>query len=188
MATRAEQKQASLNRILDVTARRLREEGINGAAIGTVMKEAGLTHGAFYSHFNDKNELATAGFRHAIEKSQPGWFRAGRKKGETFRARLKRLAAGYLTQKHRDAVGTSCAISALASDVPKSSPGFKTAYEQAVRDTCKKIAEGHDDRQDDAFVFLSLCVGSLLLSRNVDDEALSMKILDAARLHIDNLR
>jgi TetR/AcrR family transcriptional repressor of nem operon len=185
MNKRAEQKQQSLDKILSVTARRLREEGIKGASIVKVMNEAGLTHGAFYSHFDNKDELAQAGFQHAIETAQPRWFRAGKKVDETFAQRLKRLAAGYLNRRHRDSIGSGCAISALANDVPNASEGFQTTYEQAVRATCQEISEGHPDKEDDAIAFLSLCVGSLLLSRNVSDEALSEQILDTARKHIE---
>jgi TetR/AcrR family transcriptional repressor of nem operon len=185
MNKRAEQKQQSLQKILSVTARRLREEGIKGAAIAKVMNEAGLTHGAFYSHFNNKDELAQAGFQHAIETGQPPWLSAGKKVDETFAQRLKRLAAGYLTRRHRDSIGSGCAISALANDVPNASEGFQAAYEQALSATYREISEGHSDNEDDAMVFLSLCVGSLLLSRNVSDEALSDRILDTTRKHIE---
>ena len=65
MTVRAHLKQASLSRILDAAAIRLRAEGLSGAAIAPVMRDAGLTHGAFYSHFANKDELAAAAFRHA---------------------------------------------------------------------------------------------------------------------------
>ncbi len=58
--TRAESKQESLDKILDAAARRIREEGLDGAAIVPVMRDAGLTHGAFYSHFSSKDDLANA--------------------------------------------------------------------------------------------------------------------------------
>ena len=60
-------------RILDVAASRLRVEGITGAAIAPVMQEAGLTHGAFYSHFANKDELSIAAFRHALVENRPRW-------------------------------------------------------------------------------------------------------------------
>src|SRR5262245_44793836 len=60
--TRAENKRESLDRILDAAARRIREEGLDGAAIVPVMRDAGLTHGAFYSHFSSKEDLAIAAF------------------------------------------------------------------------------------------------------------------------------
>ena len=68
---RADSKQESQDRILDAAARRLREEGLTGAGIAAVMRDAGLTHGAFYSHFGTKDELAGAAFAHAIGTGRP---------------------------------------------------------------------------------------------------------------------
>ena len=61
---RADSKRESLDRILDAAARRLREKGLDGTAIVPVMREAGLTHGTFYSHFANKDDLASAAFGH----------------------------------------------------------------------------------------------------------------------------
>lgn len=185
--SRKDQKAASLQRILDVTARRLREEGTDGAAIASVMKEAGLTHGAFYSHFDNKDELAQAGFSHAIDTNHPLWFKRGRKAGETFWQRLQRLARGYLNGKHRDSIGASCAISALATDIPRASDGLQSAYENAYLSTINQITDGNPDEEEAAIAFFSLCVGSLLLSRNIRDEALSQRILDAGRKQVERL-
>src|SRR4030081_2159192 len=63
---RAISKQESLDRILDAAATRLREDGIDGAAIGPVMRDAGLTHGAFSSHLSSKDDGASAAFGRAI--------------------------------------------------------------------------------------------------------------------------
>lgn len=57
MKQRSALKEASLQRILKSGATRLCEEGLSGAGIASVMKDAGLTHGAFYSHFGNKDEL-----------------------------------------------------------------------------------------------------------------------------------
>ena len=181
MVTRSEQKQASLARILDVTARRLREEGIDGAAISRVMKEAELTHGAFYAHFRNKDELTRAGFMHAIDTGQPPWFENGRKPKESFRDRLKRMAATYLNPRHRDRIEEGCAISALATDVPKSSPAFKATYQRVLKNTFKKIADDDPAREDDAIQFMAICLGGLLLARNVQDAELSDRILRVTR-------
>lgn len=188
MVTRREQKAASLQRILDVSSRRLREEGADGAAIARVMKEAGLTHGAFYAHFTGKDELAQAGLKHAIETNHPIWFNRSRRDNETFPARLKRLVRGYLTRKHCDHLATSCAVSALAGDIPRATPGLRRAWNEAFESTIEQIAEGEEKHMDDAIVFFSLCVGSLLLARNVEDPALSDRILKAATRHVDTIQ
>ena len=84
--TRAESKRESLDKILDAAARRIREEGLDGAAIVPVMRDAGLTHGAFYSHFSSKDDLANAAFTRAITTGRSHWIKPRR--GESWRDRL----------------------------------------------------------------------------------------------------
>jgi TetR/AcrR family transcriptional regulator, transcriptional repressor for nem operon len=84
---RAGLKRQSLERILDAAARRVREEGLNGAAIVPVMREAGLTHGAFYSHFTNKDDLAAAAFGHAITTGRAHWIKPSKR--ESWNTRLK---------------------------------------------------------------------------------------------------
>src|ERR1700694_433584 len=111
---RAQGKRESLDRVLAAAARRLREEGLDGAAIVPVMRDAGLTHGAFYSHFATKEELANAAFAHAISTGRPHWIKpAG---GQRWSARLKTLAGRYLTAAHRDDLSTSCGFTTLSAD------------------------------------------------------------------------
>ncbi len=182
MGTRAEQKQASLSRILTVASKRLRKEGIKGAAISGVMKEAGLTHGAFYAHFENKEQLASAAFEHAIETTQRPWLDDENRSGpEPFEERIERLAASYLNEHHRDNVSGGCAISALASQIDDAAASFQTAYADVVEATIHQIAQDDPARVDDAIVFLSSCVGGLLLARATQDKALSKRILKTVR-------
>src|SRR3954469_25332534 len=81
--TREQSKQESLDKILDAAARRIREEGLDGAAIVPVMRDAGLTHGAFYSHFSSKDDLACAAFARAITTGRPHWIKP--RHGESWR-------------------------------------------------------------------------------------------------------
>lgn len=191
MATRASRKQESLERILNVASRRLREEGLTGAAIAPVMEEAGLTHGAFYSHFANKDELAQSAFQHALDRAQPRWFEGRRQKNETWPQRLRRLAASYLSPSHRDDHANGCAIAALVSQVPTATETFQQTYGARVKTTLQAICdqEGAVDEEqlEDAIVFLALCVGGLNLSRAVDDPKLSTRILAGCRRGIDKL-
>src|SRR4029078_8175469 len=84
--TRAESKQDSLERILDAAARRIREEGLDGAAIVPVMRDPGMTHAAFYSHFSNKDDLAKAAFARALRTGRSHWIKPMR--GELWRERL----------------------------------------------------------------------------------------------------
>jgi TetR/AcrR family transcriptional repressor of nem operon len=183
MTTRAEKKQESLERILTVASRKLREEGVDGTAIAPVMAEAGLTHGTFYSHFDSKDALAADAFRHALRENQPGWLKT---RPEPFKQRLKRLAKSYLSRRHRDSPETGCAIGALVSEVPKATDTFRDAYTEEVASTLSRIAEVepgnlNDHRIDDAIRFLAMSVGGISLARAVNDDELSNRILSACR-------
>jgi AcrR family transcriptional regulator len=83
MRYRPEHKIETHEKIVKDASRRVRAEGLNGAAVAAVMRDAGLTHGGFYKHFASKDELLVAslkeGFRdiinslvHAAEQSPPG--------------------------------------------------------------------------------------------------------------------
>jgi TetR/AcrR family transcriptional regulator, transcriptional repressor for nem operon len=179
---RARRKQESLDRILDAAARRLREEGLDGAAIVPVMHDAGLTHGAFYSHFDTKEDLANAAFAHAITAGRPHWIKSTR--GEPWPARLTGLAKRYLTPAHRDDLSTSCAFAALGADAARASADFRATYERELRTSLAAICgdNGADgQRLDDAIALMTVCVGGLSLARAVADPRFSARILRVAR-------
>jgi hypothetical protein len=54
-------KAASHDRILDIAAARIRRDGIDRLAVAELMKEAGLTHGGFYRHFESREHLVSRG-------------------------------------------------------------------------------------------------------------------------------
>jgi TetR/AcrR family transcriptional regulator, transcriptional repressor for nem operon len=179
--TRADSKRESLDRILDAAARRLLEEGMDGAAIVPVMHDAGLTHGAFYSHFASKDELASAAFGRAITNGRPHWIKPMR--GESWSARLTSLAKRYLSPAHRDNLSTSCGFSALTSDAAHASEQFRASYEHELKISLAAICgdDAGDERLDDAIALMAVCVGGLSLSRAVVDPKLSARILRVAR-------
>src|SRR3954471_13056736 len=56
-STRAEAKEASHDRIVSAAARAIRRSGYDGTGVADIMKEAGLTHGAFYAHFPSREAM-----------------------------------------------------------------------------------------------------------------------------------
>src|SRR6476469_4323779 len=62
-----DQKQATRQRIIDTSGRRFKKDGIDGSGIATLMADAGLTNGAFYAHFDSKDDLVAAVVAHELE-------------------------------------------------------------------------------------------------------------------------
>lgn len=192
MSSRSDLKEASLRRILTAGAGRLRAEGLSGAAIAPLMQEAGLTHGAFYAHFRNKEELAAAAFRFALLDNRPRWMGQARK--ESWPSRLVRLGKRYLTAAHRDDLADSCALAALASDAARSNPAFRKVYEEELRKSLRAICLPADDgspvdppRLDHAIAFMALCVGGISLARAVDDLVFSQQILTVCRQAVQRI-
>ncbi|MGB1476479.1 TetR/AcrR family transcriptional regulator [Marinobacter salsuginis] len=184
MQTRLEKKQESRRRILQSASKRLRREGLNGAGVASVMDDAGLTHGAFYSHFRNKGELARAALEEALLHNRKRW--TGKWRHGSWSKHLSRLASRYLTTKHRDNPEDGCALAALCSEAARSDPDFQQAYETELLKTLRAIggdieADIEGQKRDDVLAFFSLMVGAIALSRAVSSEQLSNDILESAK-------
>ncbi len=55
-----ERKQVTRRRIVEAAGRRFKADGINGSGIAALMADVGLTNGAFYAHFDSKDDLVVA--------------------------------------------------------------------------------------------------------------------------------
>jgi TetR/AcrR family transcriptional repressor of nem operon len=179
---RARLKQESMGRVLDSAARRIRRDGLSGASIAAVMADAGLTHGAFYAHFDSKEELEAAAFAHAINVERPRW--VPRRRAGRWDRRLTRIAQRYLTVAHRDDLTSSCAFPLLVSEAAHAGAEFRAAYEHAIRGSQDAICGDEANiaaRREDALALMIICVGGMSLSRAVADEKFSAQILRVAR-------
>ncbi len=186
MNQRSSRKEAALQRILAAAAERLRTEGLSGAAIAPVMQSAGLTHGAFYSHFAGKDELLRAALQHALTEHRTRWM--GQARAESWPQRLMRLAQRYLTGRHRDNPADGCALAALVSDAARANPAFQQAYKEELHKSLRAICDVPEGSQkidpqqfDDAIAFIALCIGGISLARAVGNPEFADHILGACR-------
>src|SRR5467141_5265291 len=103
-------KNKTHKRIVKIAARRFREEGLAKVGIAELMKEAGLTVGGFYKHFNSRDDLVAE----AVSSAFGGWKRrveAAKSSGPP--VSYEKLIDEYLNEEHRDNAGTGCDFSAL---------------------------------------------------------------------------
>lgn len=184
MKMRSKAKQAARLRILDAGAVRLRSEGLEGAPVASVMADAGLTHGAFYSHFRSKDDLAQVAFRHALDTERTAWTGA---RDQSWLTRLARLARTYLTRSHRDNRSRGCPFAALGADAARATDPFRRVFGEELSKSIHAISEGvneeipNDMREQDAIRLMAMCVGGMVLARGVADQGMSDHILDVCR-------
>ena len=177
--SRAE-KAKTHKRIVSIASKRFREEGLAGVGIAELMKEAGLTVGGFYKHFDSRDDLVAE----AVSSAFGGWKRrvdAAKAGGPP--VSYETLIDEYLNEAHRDNPGTGCAFSVLAPEIARSDKRTRALTSEQVRNDIRLIAGlllGKDKQtaRSRAILTFSALVGAISLARAVSDEALSREILN----------
>ncbi|GGT03245.1 TetR/AcrR family transcriptional regulator [Streptomyces chromofuscus] len=172
------EKAATRERVLRITSRKIRAEGVTRPGIAELMNEAGLTHGGFYKHFRSRDDLINQAAAFALAEGTAKMERSARKNEQDPRAGL---IEAYLAKQHRDAPATGCALVSLGAAAGRGDQRFKEAYEKQVRTYLDLIA-GLDDNAEDAraeaMLTLSALVGAVLMARAVDDQRFSNELLE----------
>ena len=173
-----EHKQETRQRIIATAGRRLKRDGIDGSGVATLMKDAGLTNGAFYRHFESKDSLVAEAISdqlhtlHAniVEQAEPG------------RAGLEQIVRWYLSAEHRDNPVDGCPNAALLDEIARSEEATRQAYTEGVLVVIDGLAArmAPDDSPSarvKALSLLGLMAGTLQLSRALADRQLSDDLL-----------
>lgn len=173
---RAAAKEASHERIVKAAAKAIRRSGYDGTGVADIMKEAGLTHGAFYAHFESREAmLAEAADRAGAEANALVASIVGSLPSDQA---LQTLVQMYLSKEHLVNIETGCPNSALCSEMPRQSPEVRHAATRRIKEMIDLIARqfpdsGKQTAYERALVTMATLVGTLVLARAVDDAALS---------------
>ena len=173
---RATAKEASHERIVGAAARAIRRSGYDGTGVADIMKEAGLTHGAFYAHFASREAmLAEAADRAGAEANAIAAHIAATVPAEQC---LETMVRAYLSQAHLQGIETGCPVSALGSEMPRQAPQVRRAATRRIKEMIDVVARqlpdwGQPGAHERALVTVATMVGTLVLARAVDESALS---------------
>ena len=174
--TAGSRKEATHDRIVEVAARAIRRSGYGGTGVADIMKEAGLTHGGFYAHFESRDALlAEAGDRAGAESvALAARLAAAAPPGQALQA----IMQAYLSPQHIAAIETGCPVSALCSEMPRQAPEVRRAATIHIKEMIDLIARqlpawGQPQAHEQAMTLLCSLIGATTLARAVDDPALS---------------
>lgn len=185
--TRAEAKDASHERIVSVAARAIRRSGYDGTGVSDIMKEAGLTHGAFYAHFASREAMLAEAAARACAESAAAV--AGAVAKVPPEKALEYMLSAYLSQAHLENAEIGCPLAALGSETSRQAPEVRRVATRHIKAMVDLVARqspdwGQPGAHERALVTLSTMVGALLLARAVDEPDLSDSLLDASRKHL----
>jgi AcrR family transcriptional regulator len=179
-------KEASHERIVEAAARAIRRSGYSGTGVADIMKEAGLTHGGFYAHFESRKAMLAEAADRAGAESVAALERiaAAAPPEKT----LQTLVRAYLSKEHLEAAESGCPMAALGSEMPRQAPEVRRAATRRMKEAIDLVARqlpdwGKPSAHERALVTLSTIVGALMLARAVDDPKLSDALRSAALKH-----
>ncbi|MFF0094866.1 TetR/AcrR family transcriptional regulator [Streptomyces canus] len=171
-------KQATRQRIIERAGHRFKQDGIDGSGISTLMSDAGLTNGAFYAHFDSKEDLVANVVADQLrtQVKRCGTLRPGREGLEDF-------LREYLSPEHRDNPGDGCPSAALLDEVGRCGGGTKDAYTDGARAIVEELAvrlapEDPQSARGKALGLFTMAVGTLQLSRALSDRKFSDEVLE----------
>ena len=178
-------KQMTRRRILDAASQAFREHGVAETGVDEVMRRAGLTHGGFYAHFQDKSELIAEACAAAFADAVPNLARIAAAPTPGARARL--LIDSYLGTRHRDNRGSGCVVVSVGADMIRLPCAARAGYSRGFGLHLDRLAAAlrlePDPRVNRERVtqLMSSLVGGLLFARATEDRAASDAMLQALR-------
>jgi AcrR family transcriptional regulator len=143
------------------------------------MAEAGLTNGAFYAHFDSKEDLLRAVLADAYGRREQT-LRTNLETGKGLEATLR----DYLSPRHRDDPGGGCPTAAMAAEIARHPKRTRDAFTGKVYSLVELMAAQIEDgtpaeRRRTAVALYGLMIGTLQLARAVNDRKLSDEILES---------
>jgi len=173
----SDQKQTTRQRILEAAGRRLKQDGIDGAGVASVMSDAGLTNGAFYGHFTSKEDL--------VANVLADQLRAQRRSFESQpagRAGIEAFIRSYLSPQHRDQSADGCPSAAMIEEVVRRPAATKQVFTDELTRTMDEIASRLDATDIEAartgaLALFGFMLGTLQLARTLTDRDQSDQLL-----------
>ena len=184
MRYQPEHKTETHQKIVRDASRRVRAEGLNGAAVSAVMRDAGLTHGGFYKHFRNKDDLLIESLKEGFREIIDTLVRAAEQAppGEAWKA----IVRTYLRPEMCEHPEHSCPLATLAPELARVGKTMKPQIVAELvnyRSRMLPYMPGRRtvDKERAFFSIFSTMIGAIEIARMLPDPAIREKVLGSAR-------
>jgi AcrR family transcriptional regulator len=180
-----EHKPAIRERIVRSARVLFNRNGYNAVSIDAVMKAAGLTRGAFYYYFQNKQALYLEAVESILEDHPARQWPEAKLDLTPERAAYS-IVNAYLSDRHCKEIERSCPLVTQAETATRGAQPIKNTYEQILNTMVSGIRRSlkgpSKQVQEKALAVAALCVGGLTLARAAPDEKTARRLLRASRL------
>ncbi|MGH6777597.1 MAG: TetR/AcrR family transcriptional regulator, partial [Bradyrhizobium sp.] len=156
----------------------------HGVGVADLMKEAGLTHGGFYAHFDSREALVIEAFAYAMDRGIGHWRKLAEQTSPD--KGLAMIVDRYLSAAHRDDPGHGCAVPTLGAEIARESLKTRRAFAAKLEQMIDMLADQILDlprkaARRQAGATLATMVGTLVIARIAGGGEFSDEILEAGR-------
>lgn len=180
-----EHKRETRARIVEAARILFNRHGFEDVTIDMVMRDAGLTRGGFYNHFDSKEALYAAAVSSFLMGRGAEWRAdAGVDPARPGPDMARRMIDGYLSADHLGDLDGQCPMIALPSDIARANPQVRAAYQQLLTAMVGLFENGMPEKaaqtREAALSLAALCVGGMVLARTLPDSGLAGEVRLAA--------
>src|SRR5215469_4917832 len=184
MRYRPEHKIETHEKIVKDASARVRAEGLSGAAVSAVMRDAGLTHGGFYKHFASKDELLVESLKEGFREIIDTLVRAAEQSppGEAWKA----IVNTYLRLEMREYPEHGCPLATLGPELARVGKRMKPQIVAELVNYKSRMVpfmpgRRTTDKERAFFAIFSTMIGAVEIARLLPDPAMRDKVLGNAR-------
>ncbi|UVK40698.1 TetR/AcrR family transcriptional regulator [Mesorhizobium sp. AR10] len=164
-----DQKAKAREAILEAGAQALRTNGFNGIGVDGLAAAAGVTSGAFYSNFPNKEALLEGVIEACLGKPFVYYTGSVAERREL----LRKWLFEYISAYHRENPAVGCVMPTLSADVARASPVVREAYRLKMEELIGKVSTvlggAEADRERRAWSIVAMMVGAIGISRAMPD-------------------
>lgn len=181
MRLKPDDKQKLVEKIRSGAAKAFRAHGYDAVSLDAVMKQSGLTRGAFYAHYKSKQAL----FADVVRHEHPLLRMLEQRRGDDAKTLYREMCAifdGYLGPDDLEEVFAGCSFASLIGDVVRAGAEVKAGFDHAVLDTCTEMARGQRHPANDYLPALLLATAAVRNAQASADSQLRYDTLRNAHL------
>src|ERR1700719_3876134 len=187
MKTKKGEKQKLRITILEKAIAYFKVHGTGGAGIADLMKDAGLTTGALYSHFESKDDLFAQAVYHELEKLEFELFQIFRREGKHA---LQAMIEQSVAEDTFLDIGDGCVFTSLSTDMQRAAPQYRKRFEDYIVRIYELFSDAIHEQfpmfskeechQKVLFLYSGL-VGTMSMARTMKDVNLAYQVLASGR-------
>ncbi len=162
-------KEDTRARLLEAAGALVKQKGFAATGVDGLMAAAGLTSGAFYSHFRSKNQLLEAIIQNELERSLALFSRLS--PDTAFMA-----IATYLGPTHVAHPESGCVVPSLAAEIARADTDTKQVFENGILALQTQIRYWVKD-EGQAWSIVAQLAGAVMIARGMPSESAQNALL-----------